>query len=567
MWDFVQVVIVGSIIFDITGAETTRLVQLQMTRVEPGMKTTSGIVMTTELRSASACILHGVSFENAHAVNYDASTKVCEIISMHGSVLEMHNDANYIFAALNNTKDLVDTGVRSSCDQGAVQWKEQATWHYTALENVLYTDEAKKTYVCKATVGDNEIPGVVDTTEFWSRCNFIYKGLTSYSGLYRTLVVDPDSGLAPNWMTYGVGEDVPAEAFVGGRLSTGTPLYVCRAQMGAFQYTGYYNPNTAMAYIHSGLVRYPTNVDLLIFSPSGPNFAGPTAGWPCPRYHVQDASPEYEYIEHHGRDVIPSWAITTSHTLAVGKSAGAFDMVAKFDKGQHEFQSVYGIKNGGQTWGRLLKTSLPFHWESFEAGSDVPYNAFLGAYTIENDPLYIVKKHSFGHGIGTYNPRNKLVEIEYFGIVNPTSVHILTLSQPPGSSAWSDAGYNTYSGPITALRIQHGNTVTGIQCRFGAQWSAGFWANGLEAISTHIDFKTNEFLKGVNIGLSDTLDHVQLFTNLDAYGPFGRLSEGKIVSMFARCGQVHHLSGYLQWNERKQINKTYSFAVHGDNCM
>ena len=117
------------------------------------------------------------------------------------------------------------------------------------------------------------------------------------------------------------------------------------------QYAGYYNPDTALAYIHSGSVLYPTTVDLLIFSPSGPTRAGPTADWPCPRYHVQFASPYYEYIEHYGPNAMPSWAVVSGNNHAVGEAAGAFSTPAKYYHGSHGtcYSIIRGIK-GGHKW-------------------------------------------------------------------------------------------------------------------------------------------------------------------------------------------------------------------------
>ena len=482
---------------------------------------------------------------------------------MHGSLLEMQQDSNYIFAALNNTNDLLYTGVQSDCAQGPVQWKEQATWVYVPLENMVYSDNASSTsYVCKATVGENELPGV----QYQTICRFVYKDVVGHTCFYRSLVLKPESGLTVTWMTFSIGDDIPEGAFVGGHLFPDTPLYVCRAPVEGVQYTGYYNPDTALAYIHSGSVLYPTTVDLLIFLPSGPTTAGPTADWPCPRYHVQFFSPEYEYIEHYGEKTMPGWAVISGQNNAVGQLSGAFSTPAKFYSPNVNYYTVYGGKPGASMWGHLLKTSLPYHWKPFEVGSDVPYDAFVGAYTIKNEPLYIVMKDTLKHSIGVFNSRTISTEIEHYGINHPTSVHILTLSQPRGSSAWSDVGYDTYSGPINAFRIQHGITVTGIKCRFGAQWSTGFWSDDPAARYTQIELKTTEYITGVVFSLTDTLDYIKFLTNNGTYGPFGKASGGKNVSLYTRCGQVHNFSGYLRWDENDQTNKTFSFAVHGESC-
>ena len=57
------------------------------------------------------------------------------------------------------------------------------------------------------------------------------------------------------------------------------------------------------------------------------------------------------------------------------------------------------------------------------------------------------------YSIGFYNPKTELTNIQYKGVKQPTSVQILTIPQLQESTSWSDAGYEAYSGPITAVRI------------------------------------------------------------------------------------------------------------------
>ena len=370
MRHFVRVASVILVILANAGVQTNRLVHLQLFRIERGLRSTSGIVMTTELQSVSACVLFGSSLEKCHAVNYDTSMLLCEVISTHGSLLEMQNNSSSVFAAINNTNDILDTGVGSICVQGPVQWKEQAILDYIALENVVHCDEASgRSCVCKVTIGDNEIPGVVDNDR---RCHFVYKDLTGKSSLYRTLTMDPESGLAAAWVSYRIGDDVPGAAFIGGHLSPGTPLYVCRAPVNGVQYAGYYNPNTGLAYVHSDSVHYPTVVDLLFFSPSGPTFVGPTVDWPCPRYHVQIASHSYDYIEHYGRKRIPSWAVTSGNQYAVGESGPTF---IKPD------QRNPWIKD--QLWNDLLSTILHLQLPNFvSCGRDKPSHMTQNLVTV-----------------------------------------------------------------------------------------------------------------------------------------------------------------------------------------
>ena len=414
-----------------------------MSRIERGLRSTSGVVATIELPLLSACILYGTSLEDCHAVNYDTSSGLCEVLSTHGSIMEREQNTDYIFVAFNNKNDLIHTGVQNDCTQGALQWKEQSSRDYIALENVVYSDDkTREGYVCKSTVGENELTGITNKNH---ECNFVHKDLPGHSDLYRTLVLDPESGFSATWLSYFIGDDIPEGAFAGGHLSTGTPLYVRRAPTDGVQYAGYYDPDTALAYIYSGSVMYPTAVDLLIFSPSGPTTVGPTADWPCPRYHVQVTSTDYEYIEHYGPNGLPSWAVISGNRNAVGETAGAFSTPAKFH--QVMYYSVYGDSNGAQNWGNLLKTKIPYQWEPFEAGLDIPYNAFLRAHTINNDPLYIVMAVNARYSIGSYNSRTKSTEMQYYGIVRPTSVHILTLHSHEGPVLGQMPGLTHTVGP------------------------------------------------------------------------------------------------------------------------
>ena len=263
MWYLVTMASMILIIFTIIGVNTTSLVHFQMSRIERGLRSTSGIVVTTEVPSVSVCGLLGMSFDNCHAVNYYTARLLCEVISSHDSLLQMQTNTSNIFSALNNISGILDTGVGSICVQGPVQWKEQSTRQYITLENVVHCDEAiEGRYVGKVTIGDNEILGVVDSDR---KCNFVYKDLTGKSSLYRTVTMDPNSGLVTTWVPYHIGDDVPEVAFVGGHLSPDTPLYICRAPVNGVQYTGYYNPNTDLAYIHVGSIKHPAMIDLLFF--------------------------------------------------------------------------------------------------------------------------------------------------------------------------------------------------------------------------------------------------------------------------------------------------------------
>ena len=277
----------------------TAIVQLQVSLITHGLRSSSGVIDTMAAKSVSACILFGTSLPNCHAIHYHVVEQTCGIISSHGAALQFREDDNYIFAALNNSHLLQHTGMEKGCAVGPVQWKEQYADGFVAYPNVVYSnDESKCGCVCKIRVGDSEIPGFLNIST--KECHFCYNGLGGTAGLYRTLLVDTQSDLAASWLRFNVGNYLPAKAFVGGFSVCGTPLYVCRAQIGFDYYTGYYDPQTEKSNIHRGTDHQPTHpadIELLIFSPNGPVSSAPTMGYPCPRYQVNVVSSGYEMAE------------------------------------------------------------------------------------------------------------------------------------------------------------------------------------------------------------------------------------------------------------------------------
>ena len=543
-------------------------VQLQMSRVTHGLKSTSGVIKTIQANSVYACALVGSSFADCHAINYHTVDQTCEIISSHDAALQIQIDGNNIFAAFNNTYDQQQTGVERECAVGPVQWKNQYKSGYVVYPNLVCSN-GEENCVCKVTVGDNEVPGVLISTK---QCLYVYKGQSSFAALYRTLHVDEQSQLTASWVSYTAGIDVPERSFIGGHSAQDTPFYVCRAQIGNAYYTGYYDPTTGTSNINYHFLlpaTHPTSIELLVFNPDGPVSSGPIIGYPCPRYQVRQVSTGYELKEHWSKDPLPAGYISEHafNWIVLGVTWAVSDVIAQFNSVLKAYWMGYGELRGGQLWGQMLLPSLPYEFVPFQVGSDVPYNAPVIIYTHENDPLYVVMKEEYGFAFGSYNSRAEMTDIEYNAeIRHPTDVHILTFSLSPNSKAWSDEGYHIHSGPITAIRIQHDSRVTGIQCRFGAQWAAGFWSNMPGKTITEVNLNQNEFIKAVGVSILNTLDSITFFTNIQPHGPFGVDKGGQNETMISRCGQVHHFSGYLQWDEGAQDYKTFSFAVHGDSC-
>ena len=324
-------------------------------------------------------------------MNYDAGKQTCEIISSHASLLGVQVNNNYTFAAFDNRYHFQNTGVDKDCINGPVKWKQQSKKRHVEFQNVIHSnDSVKDSPVYKVTFGDNEIPGVVTVND--KRCMFIHKYRTGFYDFYRVLVFNSDSGLTASWVTYTAARAIPEGSFFGGHSDQGAPVYICRAAINAIYYTGYHDPATAMSYTHSGNVNHPKVVDILAFIINGPNYAGPTGDLPCHRYHVCLASTGYDMVEHWGNDPLPDSVVTSNEKLSLGMSSTVCNIMSKFIVNMNSFWMVYGSSNGAQTWESLMLTSLFYEWLPYQAGSDVPYNALVLSYTIENVPLYAFMK-------------------------------------------------------------------------------------------------------------------------------------------------------------------------------
>ena len=541
----------------------THHIQLEVVRISPGLKCMNNVVEAVKTKSMRSCILHGMSLLNCHAVNYNIMDNTCEMIVSHGVIMQTQRNASSTLATFCNNHEILKTGVETICAQSSVQWVEQFQRAYRHYDSVVYAEDiVRDKQVCKAFVGDNELPGFMSTSS--KKCNFMHKGYVSSAEIYSVLVLDTATTLQIEWIGYNVGESLPPGAFIGGRKADGTLLYICRALRNGVYYIGHYDSSGASATVAS--VGHPAEVDLLIFTPNGPTYAGPTADLACPRFHVIQAQREVSWVEHRGPEPMPTGVVLSNSYTAVAEASGVISTVAKFIDNGNRFCLAYGITTGCQTWGHLMLTSLSYQWEPFQAGSEIPYNAIIGAYTHENQPLYHVMKKSEDYSVGSYNAYTEKMEISYYGIKRPSVVDILTLNLPQGSSAWTDDGYYLLSGPITAIRIQHGTTITGIECRFGAQWSVGFWSNISPENVSEVKLQGHEYLKGVQVGFGETMNFIQLHTNLNTFGPFGNKQATKKFTMFTSCGHIYHFSGYLVWDENTKINKTFSFAIHGQHC-
>ena len=218
----------------------------------------------------------------------------------------------------------------------------------------------------------------------------------------------------------------PAKAIHRGGKADGILLYICRALWNGVYYIGYNDPCYARSCV--AFVEHTAQVDLLVFTPNGPTFSGPTVDFTCPHFHVIQAHREVDWVEHRGPEPMPTGAVLSNSFTAVAEASGAISTVAKLIDNGNRFCMAYGITTGCQTWGHVMLTSLSYQWEQFQAGSEVPYNAIIDAYTHKNQPLYHVMKKSEDYSIGSYNAYTGKMEISYYGIKRPSVVDILTLN-------------------------------------------------------------------------------------------------------------------------------------------
>ena len=133
-----------------------------MSRITHGLLSASGVIETIDAHSLSECILAGTSLADCHAVNYHTIDQTCELISSHGAALQIQNESNYIFAAFNNTYDQQHTGVEKECAVGPVKWRNQYASGFVVYPNLICAnEESQENCVCKVTVDDDEVPGVL----------------------------------------------------------------------------------------------------------------------------------------------------------------------------------------------------------------------------------------------------------------------------------------------------------------------------------------------------------------------------------------------------------------------
>ena len=358
IWICMSITFLGTIVVQ----SLDNFVELQMTFLEQGIRSLFGIKFSSLQSSISKCVSLGTSNQECHAVNYDTVSNVCEVIIAHGTVLKFENDINYTFAAFNNSQNLIKTRTVQACKENNVQWKEQWTWSYVPPNNpVCVHDATMNRRVCKAVVGDNELPGVVHTSD--RRCKFILRGITSFAQFYFELVVMTEDQ-SISWYPYHVGDIIPHGSFIGGQTDKGISLYICRSSIRGDYFSGYYDPSIKQASINSGVFEHPSQIELLSFAPDGPTSTGFIGTVPCPRPNVRSIYAGLEWVEYWAADPVePAAAVISGNVpqpVAVASTFTTTDIVAKCLYEYSKFCTTYrGIIVCNQ-WGKVLVPSVSY---------------------------------------------------------------------------------------------------------------------------------------------------------------------------------------------------------------
>ena len=80
--------------------------------------------------------------------------------------MEFDNAANHTFVVFNNRQMIIERDAQQTCKSRGVEWEEMRTQSYVAPNNPVHVDDSTENrYVCKATVDDNELPGVVHVSQ------------------------------------------------------------------------------------------------------------------------------------------------------------------------------------------------------------------------------------------------------------------------------------------------------------------------------------------------------------------------------------------------------------------
>ena len=538
-------------------------------RIYHGFRCSSGIMSRKDFPAISMCAVKCNMETGCHAINYRRLNHTCEIINSHGNKMHILKDPHSSFITLNssevNIKAIAD--VKNQCRVGPVTWGFMNGTQVPSNEVVFVSNN---TYLCRAEYGYALLPGAGYAGNQF--CSFVFENTYNKVSRFRALYIENNSGFGIEWIDYDMGSDIPTTAFQGGHSSEGNPLYICRAMIGNKFYPGYFDPlfqETKIVY-NEQVITTP-DIQLLIINPNGPTF-GTTAGdMNCPRWHVSTAYTHFEWT-FPGFTTLPGVVsgggpsnfvgLNTCDGQAIGK---VLTWIGMFVYGE----SVVWCKLPGIL--RVIRADVSVEWISYIAGSSLPNNALPLAHSPENSPLYATRymPHE-GGAVGSYNAHTGIASHEYDGIRHEKSFDVLGSRYQTAveTKLWSDEGYENFNGPMTAIRVLHdASAVYGIQSRFGAQWSSGFWSS-TESIDTivQITLEDDEYIESVFVIMDEMLNGLVFHSNLRGYGPYGRQSGTRQLTLKTQCGQIKHFSGQAVWGNSLNKNISTMFAAHGQVC-
>ena len=481
--------------------------------------------------------------------------------------MDISEDEDAPFVPLNSTGIKAVADVENQCRVGPVTWGFMNVTQAPTDEAVFISDT---TYLCRAEYGNAFLPDGANILN--QKCLFAYKNTYNEVTRFRALYINTDSGLSVEWVNYPLGSEIPATAFKGGSSVDGNPLYICRAMINNDFHPGYFDPVLQKkTIVYNKQVISTAEIQLLIISPNGPKF-GTTAGdLNCPRWHVNVAYTHFEWT-FPGLYTLPGVVRGGGPTNYVGLSTCDGEAIGKILTWGAIF--VYGeskvvCKVPGIL--RVIRADVSADWIPYNVGSSLPKNALPFAHSPENAPLYATRytPHE-GGAVGYYDAYTGIASHEWDGIRHESRFDVLVSDYQSAVEAnlWSDDGYQNFNGPMTAIRVLHdASAVYGIQCRFRAQWSHGFWSTA-ESMHTvaHITLKENEYIESVFVVMTEMLNGLVFHSNLEAYGPYGRHSGTRQVTLKTQCGQIKHFSGQAIWSNSLNKNISTMLAAHGQVC-
>ena len=558
---------VGSVILSLFWLSNTDAFCGSFCHINHGYRCDSGIVSTVNARSVGECVTHCSMHETCHVINYRTSLQLCDLIDTNGAAIISTEEAGTLLVSMYDVVNEADKDVARQCRVGgAVEWQLVDGSRPPSSDVILLRENA---YICQAQFGNALVPGTGYTSD--PRCRFVYRSLANNVQRLRALSIPGENNFKPGWVNFTVGTSAPSNAFLGGYSEVGNPLYVCRAVINDAFHVGYYDhAGQEAAFAVSGSVYKPVEIQLLIMDPNGPTSGTRPAQFNCPRWHVSVAYTHFEWkypgITNASGVVNTGWLNHVALSMNDGQTIGKVFR----DSGNFIHKNVKTATSYPWVLCKIQPDAI-IEWKSFSAGNPLPENVLPLAYTTENIPLYamIYTPHQWG-AVGHYDASTGQASHDYFGVNHVSAFDLMTIVYTGGAQAvdWNDEAFVAFGGPITAVRIQYDTTsIHGIQCQFGRQWSTGFWSMGNgQATVKMIMLKDGEYFESLRVIMGTSLDGIIFQTNLQSYGPYGKGSGSRELTLATQCGQIKHFSGQTVWDDALNRNISVMFAAHGQVC-